>query len=116
VWLAVAGLLLLTMTVTSPGTSYDATLHSIFVGFVVSMIFGHAPIVFPAILGMPLQYRPIFYFHLVVLHVSIASRVVGDLVEEFGRLRAWGALGNAAAIVLFFVTTVGSQRNRNVQT
>jgi hypothetical protein len=50
----------------------------------------------------------------VVLHVSIAMRVVGDLIEELGRLRAWGALGNAAAIALFVVTTVGSLTRRNV--
>jgi hypothetical protein len=112
-WLAVAGFLLLTTAATSPGTLYDAILHSIFVGFVVSMIFGHAPIVFPAVLGVPLRYRSIFYAHLVVLHVATAMRVVGDLNQELGRLRAWGALGNAAAIALFVVTTVGSLTSSN---
>ena len=114
VWLAVAGLLLIATAATSPGTSYDAILHSVFVGFVVSMIFGHAPIVFPAVLGLPLRYRSIFYAHLVVLHVSVATRVLGDQIEDLGRLRAWGALGNAAAIALFVATTVGSLTRRHV--
>jgi hypothetical protein len=113
-WLAVAGFLLITTAATSPGTSYDAILHAIFVGFVVSMIFGHAPVVFPAVLGKPLPYRSIFYVQLVLLHVSVAARIVGDLIEELGRLRAWGALGNATAILLFVVTTVGSLTSKNV--
>jgi hypothetical protein len=108
VWLAVAGLLLFMSDVTTPGVNYDAVLHSTFIGFVVSMIFGHAPIVFPAVLHRALPYRRIVYLPVVVLHVSVAMRVAGDLVEELGRLRAWGGLGNAAAIGLFLATTAGS--------
>ena len=107
-WLAVAGGLLLVTTVIVPGTVYDAVLHTIFVGFVLSMIFGHAPIVFPAVLGVVLEYRPFAYVPLVVLHLSVAMRVIGDLVDAFGRLRVWGALGNALAIVLFMTATVMS--------
>jgi hypothetical protein len=107
-WLGAAGILLLATGATSPGTAYDAILHAIFVGFVVSMIFGHAPIVFPAVLGVPLRYRSIFYVHLVVLHASVAMRIIGDLVDQVGRLRAWGALGNAVAIALFVIATAGS--------
>ncbi|HEX7796080.1 MAG TPA: hypothetical protein VF456_17080 [Vicinamibacterales bacterium] len=108
VWLVVAGLLLFTSDVTAPGARYDAVLHSIFVGFVVSMIFGHAPIVFPAVLHRALPYRRIVYLPLVLLHVSVAMRLTGDLVDELGRLRAWGGLWNAAAIGLFLATTAGS--------
>jgi hypothetical protein len=48
------------------------------------------------------------YLPLVVLHASVAMRIVGDLIEELGRLRAWGAMGNALAIGLFLATTVRS--------
>jgi hypothetical protein len=108
VWLAVAGVLLLTTGGTSPGTRYDAVLHSIFVGFVVSMIFGHAPIIFPAVIGVPLQYRSGFYFQLVLLHASVLLRVGGDLLDELARLRAWGGVLNATAILVFVVATVSS--------
>jgi len=108
VWLAVAGLLLFTSGATTPGVKYDAVLHSIFVGFVVSMIFGHAPIVLPAVLHRALPYRRIVYLPLVVLHVSVAMRLAGDLVEDLGRFRAWGGLCNAAAIGLFLATTAES--------
>jgi hypothetical protein len=108
VWLGVAGVLLFATEAVTPGVRYDAVLHAIFVGFVVSMIFGHAPIVFPAVLHHPLPYRRILYLPLFVLHASVAMRLAGDLIEELGRLRAWGGLWNAVAIALFMAITVGS--------
>jgi len=39
-------------------------LHSIFVGFTISMIFGHAPIILPAVLNRMLPYHPSFYLSL----------------------------------------------------
>jgi hypothetical protein len=112
-WLVIAGVLLMTTGATVPGTRYDAALHAIFVGFVVSMIFGHAPIVFPAVLGVPLRYRRSFYLQLVLLHLSVSLRLAGDLVEELGRFRAWGGLLNAAAILVFVVATVSSFEPRS---
>lgn len=43
VWLGFSGLLSLWFGAVSVGPAYDAVLHSIFVGFVISMIFGHVP-------------------------------------------------------------------------
>jgi hypothetical protein len=108
VWLGVAGVLLLVTAPIEPGPTYDAILHAIFIGFVVSMILGHAPMVFPAVTGMPLPYRPAAYLPLFVLHASVLLRLVGDLVDVFGRLRAWGGLLNTIAIVLFIFTTARS--------
>ena len=53
-------------------------LHVLFVGFVFSMIFGHAPIIFPAVLGVRVTYRPVFYLPLGLLHASLVVRMVGD--------------------------------------
>src|SRR5262249_34012675 len=107
-WLAVAGLLLFTSDATTPGVRYDAVLHPVFVGFVGSRICGHAPIVFPAVLHRPLPYSRMLYLPLIVLHVSVAMRLAGDLSEEVGRFRAWGGLWNAVAIGLFAARTAGS--------
>jgi hypothetical protein len=104
-WLGAAGLLLMITVAAPPGPAYDAILHAIFLGFVVSMIFGHAPIVFPAITGIPLPHRPAAYVPLIVLHASVMVRLTGDLVDVLGRLRAWGGLLNALAIVLFIAST-----------
>jgi hypothetical protein len=78
-WLAAGGLLLLYFGALYAGPVYDAALHAVFVGFVISMIFGHAPIIFPAILGAPINYRPTFYVQLILLHLSLLLRIVGDL-------------------------------------
>jgi hypothetical protein len=108
VWLGAAGAIAIVSGAADPGVQHDAILHAVFLGFVVSMIFGHAPIVFPAILGQPLPYRPRFYGHLILLHASVAMRVTGDLVEDLGRWRAWGGLLNACALSLFLASTISS--------
>jgi hypothetical protein len=104
-WLAVAGLLLLRWPHVTAGAQYDAILHALFVGFVFSMIFGHAPIIFPAVLGVRVVYRPIFYLPLGLLHASLALRMVGDVASWLAG-RQWGGLLNALAIVLFFALVV----------
>jgi hypothetical protein len=80
-------------------------LHAIFLGFVFSMIFGHAPIVFPAVLGVPLAYHPSFYLPLILLHLSLMLRVVGDLTLWWAG-RQLGGLLNAVVLLLFLVNTV----------
>jgi hypothetical protein len=106
-WLAVGGVLAIATGAATPGLRYDAVLHAIFLGFAMAMIFGHAPIVFPAVIGKPLPFRSAFYVHLAILHGSVAVRLAGDLVDELGRWRAWGGLLNALAL-LAFVANSGS--------
>lgn len=116
VWLAVGGLLTLIFGGVAAGShhdaalhalhehgvqdGYDATLHAIFVGFVFSMIIGHAPIIFPSVLGIALPFRSAFYSHLILLHLSLILRVAGDLTVWWpGRLG--GGLLNIVAVLLF---------------
>jgi len=106
-WLAVAGGTWI-VSGSAYGWSYDAKLHTVFLGFVMSMVFAHAPIIFPAVLGLPLAYRRSFYLHVGVLHISLLLRVAGDLSEELGRLRSWGGLLNAVALIGFVANTVRS--------
>ena len=105
VWLGVGGVIAVSTGMAMPGVVYDAMLHAVFVGFVLSMVFAHAPLIFPAVLGLPLTYRPALYLHVGVLHLSLMVRVVGDLVEELGRWRSWGGLLNAFALLLFVLNT-----------
>jgi hypothetical protein len=79
-------------------------LHAILLGFVFSMIFGHAPIIFPAVLGVRVAYHRAFYAHLMLLHASLLLRVAGDLIPWPG-VRAWGGLLNGVAIVAFLAST-----------
>lgn len=104
-WLAVAGLLFASGLGTA--RAWDAALHALLVGFVLSMVFGHAPIIFPAVLRVKLPYTPWLYLPLALLHASSALRVAGAAAESLGA-RAWGGAGHAAAIALFIVTMAGN--------
>lgn len=79
---------------------YDLMLHSVFLGFVFSMIFAHAPIIFPAVIGRPLPYRSGFYGHTILLHLSLAIRIAGDLSGSYAAYQ-WGGLLNVIAVILF---------------
>lgn len=107
-WLAVGGLCLLSTGGVLPGTpGYDAGLHAVLLGFVFSMVFGHAPIIFPAILGVRLPYHPLFYLPLAVLHLSVALRVIATLAG-LPMARSTGGLLNALALALFVAGTLAS--------
>src|SRR5262249_38606214 len=105
VWLGVGGIVAAATGAAVPGAAYDAILHAVFLGFAFAMIFGHPPIVFPAILGAPMPFTPTLYGPLIALHASVALRLIGDLIEPLARLRSWGGLLNAAALLLFVVNT-----------
>ena len=92
VWLAVGGAVMAGAGLAPGQPSYDAALHALLLGFVFSMVFGHAPIVFPAVLRVVLPYHPVFYAPLVLLHASLALRLLGDVSGSFA-LAQWGALG-----------------------
>jgi hypothetical protein len=104
-WLAVAGLLFLSGQ--GLARAWDAALHALLVGFVLSMVFGHAPIIFPAVLRVKLPYTAWLYLPLALLHASVLVRAVGVAVASPG-LRAWGGAGHAAALGLFIVTMAGN--------
>jgi len=107
VWLLVGALVGLLSQHLMPGSSYDAFLHAILVGFVFSMIFGHAPIIFPAVARVRIPYHPTFYLPLIVLHASLVARIAGDLLQNPHSRSVGGAL-NAVAILLFVLSTVSA--------
>ena len=104
-WLGVAGLLGLRVGGLTAGLHYDAFLHSIFIGFVFSMIMAHALIIVPAVTGLQMAYRSSFYIPLALLQLSLAMRVVGDLAANVA-LRRWGGLLNEIAVLLFLAMVV----------
>ena len=102
-WLAVAGAFMLIWGERLGGLPWDAALHALFLGFVFSMIFAHAPIVAGMVLGRDLGYSPAFYGHVVLLHVSLLVRV--GLVGSMDG-RAFGSLLNMVAIAVFLLNTL----------
>jgi hypothetical protein len=101
VWLAGGGILWIGFAeFFSAGPRYDAMLHAIFLGFVFSMIFAHAPIILPTITGLAMPFHGTFYLHVGLLHLSLLMRIAGDLAQSHW-VQRWGGLLNAAAILLF---------------
>lgn len=83
---------------------YDAVLHAFFVGFVLTMIMAHAPIIFPSLLGLSTKpYYPILYGWVGLLQLSILLRVMGDL-SQHSALRQWGGLLNGLAFLGYLKT------------
>ena len=112
VWLLIGGSLWIFYGASfAAGPIYDALLHTLFLGFVMSMIFGHAPVIIPAVMGVRIPYRPAFYAHLLLLHVSLILRVAGDLLPNWPA-RRWGGMLNEVAILLFLAVTIMAARTK----
>lgn len=106
-WLAFGGTLVATTDALVPGgNARDAAVHALGLGFVFSMVMGHAPIIVPAVLRTRLAYRSAFYVPLALLHVSLLVRITGDAIS-LGVARS-GALGNAFALATFVVVMLAS--------
>ena len=103
-WLAVAGVAWTGMAVGCPGR--DMALHALGLGFVISMVMGHAPVILPAVARIKLQFGPWFYLPLAMLHASLALRLFGGFTHP--ALRALGAALNAVSLGVFMLTVLAS--------
>jgi hypothetical protein len=106
VWLAVGGVVMAGLLPATPFAN-DAALHAIFIGFVFSMVFGHAPVIFPAVARVQVPYHPVFYGPLLLLHGSLLARVLGDLAQ-WPALRSAGGALNALALAFFVAVTISA--------
>ena len=107
-WLAASGLTMLAAGgLGYAGPIYDAALHAVLLGFVFSMVFGHAPIILPAVLRVNVPYHPYFYAPLVLLHASMLIRFAADIALQPG-WRAWGGALNGLALLAFVLGTAGA--------
>jgi hypothetical protein len=103
-WLAVAGA---AWAATAQGLPLrDAALHALSLGFIVSMMMGHAPVILPAIARIKLEFGVFFYLPLAMLHLSLLLRLIAGVAGD--PLRSTGALLNAAAMALFAATMAGA--------
>ncbi len=108
-WLAISGVIWI-VSADAYGWSYDAKLHTVFLGFVMSMIFGHAAVIFPSVFRIAVPYHRIYWVHLSMLHVGLAIRLLGDATENEMAWK-WGGVINETAILLFIaVTAIASAR------
>jgi hypothetical protein len=102
-WLLAAGLLGLAGAFVSGHALRDTALHSIGIGFVFAMVFGHAPIIFPAVTRVKVPYHPFLYLPLLLLHLSLGLRAAGTLAGTFPLTRL-GGLSNALTLLVFIAS------------
>lgn len=106
-WLTVAGATWLVGGVPTSQREYDTVIHAVFLGFAMSMVLAHAPVILPAVLHRPLPYRPVLWAPLGLLHLGLLIRiVVGNAAGQHG---AWqlGAVLNVIAMLLFVLVALG---------
>ena len=103
-WLAVGGAVIVAHGLAPGSAAYDAALHSLVLGFVFAMVFGHAPVIFPAVLRVAVPYDASFYAPLALLHGALALRLAGSALASHEALR-WGALLSALALLAFIGNT-----------
>jgi hypothetical protein len=99
-WLGVAGAFMVGMPSSGALFRYDLMLHAVLIGFVLSMVFGHALIILPAVTRLKISYSSVLYVPLAILHVSLAMRMIGDL-GEWNLPRQWSGIATALAIAAF---------------
>jgi len=105
VWLGISGSLWILFGEATAGPFYDAKVHALFLGFVFAMIFAHAPIILPAVLGgSPIPYRADFYVPLALLNLSLIVRLSGGIGGR-SEVRQWGALLGVVAVLAFVGNT-----------
>lgn len=99
--------------------SYDAIVHTYFLGFTFSMIFAHGPIILPGVLGVSAKpYHPVLYLWLILLHLSWMARIAGDILLD-PSLRRVSAIVTALSILCYFatlatLTIISQQRHAKV--
>lgn len=110
-WLVFAGVVVTAQGIPPAGPFYDAVLHAVFVGYVLSMVFAHAPLILPAVARTHLPFHPFFWVALAVLHAGLAVRILGDLTFDLS-MRNAGGLTNALALALFATGVALARRMR----
>jgi len=108
VWLAVGGAIWVAAGQPAGG-GYDAALHAVFLGFVMSMVFGHAPVILPGVLRVRLPYHRLLYLPLALLHGALLLRVAGDLLDVSPGRTVGGVLGEVALLAFVLCAIVAAR-------
>ncbi|MGN6752744.1 MAG: hypothetical protein ACTHJJ_09330 [Intrasporangium sp.] len=107
-WLLLAALAWLAGGAQTKGSAYDLVVHSVMLGFAISMVMAHAPVILPAVLRRPLPYRAVMWVPLGLMHAGLLLRVgAGDLAGSHTIWQA-GSVVNVVALLLFVVVAIGA--------
>jgi hypothetical protein len=100
-WMLVCGIIM--MVEFESIFNYDAMLHAFFLGFTFSMIFAHAPIIFPGVAGLNIRpFHSSLFVWAIALQITIALRIFAGLTMTLP-LRTWSGMLSGIVILLFFI-------------
>ncbi|HWS57352.1 MAG TPA: hypothetical protein VN257_02345 [Actinotalea sp.] len=88
------------------GFRYDTVVHALTIGFALSMVVAHAPVIVPAIARRPLPYHPVLWVAAGLLHGGLLVRVLAGAREAEGLWRWGGTVGVVAVLVLLGAVVV----------
>jgi len=103
VWLLAGALLAVVPLIDAPASVQalaGLSRHAVLLGFVFAMVFGHAPVILPALAGLRPVYSPWARAAIVWLSASLVLRGA-SLVAARPEWLAWAGIGHAIAIVGF---------------
>lgn len=99
-WLGLQGLVLLGME--SHALYYDLMLHTFFLGFTFSMIWAHAPIIFPTIFGIrETPYHPVLWVSWSLFQLSLLGRILFSFIEVYEFRKAFGVANGYLILIQF---------------
>lgn len=105
VQLALAGGVLTVRGLVADQAGYDVAVHGVFLGFALSMVMAHAPVILPAVLGRALPYRPVLYLPLTLLHAGLVIRF-GAALAGLNELWKVGGIVTVVSLVVFLLTAL----------
>ncbi len=97
------------------GYRYDTVVHALTIGFVLSMILAHAPVIVPAIARRPLPYHPVMWAVWALVQAGLVVRVLAGARSAAEPWRFGGAV-SVVGLLAFVVSTLalvaGARRAR----
>lgn len=100
-WLLVAGFVWAVAGFHPAGILYELPVHALTLGFTISMVFAHAPIIIPAVIHKNFPYSGALWVPLVALHVGLLVRFWLSFTLELPALHQLGSAGNIVTIFVF---------------
>ena len=105
IWLGLHGMILLGLE--NHALYYDLMLHTFFLGFTFSMIWAHAPIIFPTIFGIrETPYHPILWITWTAFQVTLSGRILASLLDAMDLRKIFG-VANGYLILIQFILMAG---------
>jgi len=91
-----------------------AAIHAVALGFVLSMVFGHAPIILPAVTGLRVRFSAAAYIPLALLHLSLLLRIAADF-GDWVEVRALSGPVTVAALAGYAGVLIAARSARRGQ-